>query len=79
MKVWEIVGETLCDIYRVSKSGPFLSATLFFLNSFGFLTKSTIIYLEDRCVRVLVDSDNSLGVLHAGEMLDRAADAHGYV
>src|SRR5258707_11795708 len=31
--------------------------------------------LENRRVLVLVDRDDHLGVLHAGEMLDRAGDA----
>src|SRR3954471_23494527 len=31
--------------------------------------------LEDRRVLVLVDRDDHLGILHAGEMLDRAGDA----
>src|SRR5215471_88774 len=35
--------------------------------------------LEDRGVLVLVDRHDDLGVLHAGEMLDRAGDADGNV
>ena len=35
--------------------------------------------LEDRRFLVLVDGDDDLGVLHAGEMLDRAGDADGDV
>src|SRR3984893_358948 len=31
--------------------------------------------LEDRRILVLVDGDDDLGILHAGEMLDRAGDA----
>src|ERR1043165_4458220 len=34
---------------------------------------------EDRRLGVLVDGDDHLGILHAGEMLDRAADADGDV
>src|SRR5436190_9810398 len=33
--------------------------------------------LEDRRVFILVDGDDHLGVLHAGEMLDRAGNADG--
>src|SRR5258706_2439721 len=32
--------------------------------------------LEDRRLRVLVDGDDHLAVLHAGQVLDRAGDAH---
>src|SRR6185436_3837963 len=35
--------------------------------------------LEDRRLLVLVDGDDGLAVLHAGEMLDRAGDADGNV
>mmetsp|Transcript_154236 Transcript_154236/g.493331 ORF Transcript_154236/g.493331 Transcript_154236/m.493331 type:complete len:242 (-) Transcript_154236:700-1425(-) len=35
--------------------------------------------LEDRRVGILVDRNDSLGVLHAREVLDGAADAHGDV
>src|SRR5437868_2190517 len=34
---------------------------------------------EDRRLRVLVDRDDQLAVLHAGQMLDRTGDAHGDV
>ncbi len=35
--------------------------------------------LEDRCLLVLVDRDDDLRVLHAGQMLDRTGDAAGDV
>src|SRR3546814_8247905 len=35
--------------------------------------------LEDRCLAVLVDGHNRAGVLDAGQVLDRAADADGHV
>src|SRR5262249_19136409 len=35
--------------------------------------------LEDRRLLILVDSDDDLGILHAGEMLDGARDADGNV
>ena len=35
--------------------------------------------LEDRGVAVLIDRHDDLGVLHPGEMLDGARDAHGHV
>src|SRR5690606_4963063 len=35
--------------------------------------------LEDRGFLVLVDGDDDLGILHAGQMLDRAGDADGDV
>jgi hypothetical protein len=35
--------------------------------------------LEDRRVGVLVDRDDDLAVLHAGEVLDRSRDADGDV
>src|SRR3546814_14048296 len=35
--------------------------------------------LEDRRVLVLVDGDDGLGILHAGEVLDGAGDADGDV
>src|SRR5688572_4746299 len=31
--------------------------------------------LEDRCFLILVDGDDHLGILHAGQMLDRAGNA----
>ena len=34
--------------------------------------KAVIGYLEDRCVFVLVDRNDHLGVFHAGQVLDRA-------
>ena len=39
--------------------------------------QSVIGDLENRRVLILVDGDDHLGILHAGEMLDRAGDADG--
>src|SRR6185369_10472248 len=41
--------------------------------------KPEIGYLEDRRVFILVDGDDHLAVLHAGEMLDGTRDADGDV
>src|SRR4051812_15504563 len=38
--------------------------------------KAVIRNLENRRFLVLVDGDDDLGILHAGEMLDRSRDAH---
>src|ERR1700739_188123 len=35
--------------------------------------------LEDRCFGILVDGDDGARILDAGEVLDRARDAHGDV
>ena len=35
--------------------------------------------LEDRCARIRVDRDDEAGVLHAGDVLHRAADPAGHV
>src|SRR5262245_25406180 len=46
---------------------------------FPFLNDAVIGDLEDRLVLVLVDRDDRLGALHAGEVLDRARDRDGEV
>src|SRR5919201_379763 len=62
---------------HISASLPLKSKSLFELRQdLEEVADKTIVGdLEDRRLLVLVDGDDHLGVLHAGQMLDRAGDA----
>src|SRR4051812_22778745 len=65
----------------LARGGPFSSELLSqFRDDFEQVAhEADVRHLKDRRLLVLVDGDDGLGVLHSGEVLDRARNADGNV